>query len=207
MAKGSNTRGEGRSKIRVVMIEADLVEGELREVTQAITNALRPTPIIQRFVTAGTPVVATPGPNGEPEEVEDAEVIEEEAEETAAARPKAAPKPRRYSEPRVLNEVDLETDVSFPAFAAGKKPKTLQDRYLIAAAWYHLHREMPAISMHHVYTCFLHPLVKWPTSQVDFDQPLRALVKADRMDRGDRGQYVINTIGLADVKVLGSDNG
>jgi hypothetical protein len=59
--------------------------------------------------------------------------------------------------------------------------------------------------MHHVYTCFKHPGVKWSTSAMDFDQPLRQLVKADKLGRGERGRYIINNIGLADVNALGSE--
>lgn len=204
MAKGPGNKGDGRSKIRVVVIEADLAEGELRDMTQAITNALRPAPVVQRFITSGPATPAAPQ-LADAEDIEDAEVIEE-VENAPAPRTKASSKPRRYPPVKVLTDVDLESDVSFPDFAAGKKPKNIQDRYLVAAAWYKLHRDTDAITMHHVYTCFLHPRVKWPTGMADFDQPLRQLVKRNRLGRGERSHYVINHIGLADVDMLGTDS-
>jgi hypothetical protein len=205
MARGSGNKGGngGRSKIRFIMLEADLSEGELDQVTEAIANALRPTPVVQRLVTSGITAPGVSQSDGAAE-IQDAEVLYEEENDSAPEpRSKGPSKPRKYSQPRVMDDVDLEEGVSFPQFAASKRPKTLQDRYLIAAAWYRLHRDMDAITMHHVYTCFLHPKVKWPTSQQDFDQPLRQLVKADQLGRGERGHYVINRIGLAHVEMLG----
>jgi hypothetical protein len=209
--RGTENGGGQSNRFRFVLFEGELSEGNMGALAQAITTALRPTtpaPAQPRLpgrvpiaVGAGAATATEPPGDLEPEEV----VVLENGEEPESDQP---PKPkvtreRTYSKAKVMDGIDLETEVSFPDFAASKKPNNLQDKYLIAAAWFKLHRNTPAISMHHIYTCFLHPKVKWPTAAADFDQPLRQLVKADRLARGDRGFYVINTIGLADVVALG----
>lgn len=195
--------GGGRSKIRVVVIEADLVEGELGEVTQAITNALRPPQNLSyRQVYSDSNEVQAIGisPGDELHDETSSEGVEVQA-------PRKTPmgsRPRKYASPKVVDDIDLESSLSFADYAQAKHPKNMQDRYLIAIAWFKLHRKVDAVSVHHVYTCFLHPKIKWPTKQADFDQPLRQLVKANRLGRGDRGFYVINHIGLAHVEELGA---
>lgn len=209
--RGNDTGEGGQSnRFRFVMIEGELSESTMGAFAQAITTALKsatpaaPVPRVQGRAAPALGAGHGSAPDGSEPDVEEIAVVEPDEEPDAAPAPKPKPSggPRSYPKGKVMNDVDLESDVSFPDFAASK-PKNLQDRYLIAAAWYKLHRNMDAITMHHVHTCFLHPKVKWPTSAADFDQPLRQLVKAKRMDRGDRGHYKINTIGVADVAALG----
>lgn len=210
--RGNDSSGGGQSnRFRFVMIEGELSESTMGAFAQAITTALKsataaaPAPRLQGRAAPALGPAHGSAPDGSETDGEEIAVVDadEESEVPLAPKPKPSGGPRSYPKGKVMNDVDLESDVSFPDFAASKKPKNLQDRYLIAAAWYKLHRNMDAVTMHHVYTCFLHPKVKWPTSAADFDQPLRQLVKAKRMDRGDRGYYKINTIGVADVAALG----
>lgn len=209
--RGNDSSGGGQSnRFRFVMIEGELSESTMGAFAQAITTALKsatpasPAPRVQGRAAPGLVAGHSGAPDGSESDGEEIAAVEpdDEPEIAPAPKPKSSGGSRSYPKGKVMNDVDLESDVSFPNFAASKKPKNLQDRYLIAAAWYRLHRNMDAITMHHVYTCFLHPKVKWPTSAADFDQPLRQLVKAKRMDRGDRGFYKINNIGVADVAAL-----
>jgi hypothetical protein len=206
MAKGSGNKGDGRSKIRVVVIEADLAEGELRDVTQAITNALRPTPVVvQRLVTSGA---TTPAATqlAQAEDIEDAVVIDENEEEVSAPapKPKAAPRTPKYRSPKVL-DVDLDSEVSFASFVAEKNPQNHTKRFLTVAAWFKLHRGTDAITMDHVYTCYRK--VKWPSNIDDFDGPLRQLKSRQLMDKEGKGLYAINHLGLSEVDDLGNGNG
>lgn len=204
MAKGSGNRGDGRSKIRFIMLEADLGEGDLDQVTQAIANALRPSaPVVQRLVSSGPPVASRPT------DVEDAEILEEEGDDVQVvsaprSKEKGSSGPRQYGSPKVLEDVDLESSVSFADFAAERNPVSVADKYLTVAAWFKLHRNTDAISMHHVYTCFLHPRVKWSTKIDDFGGMLRYHKKRNRMTSPSRGLYAINHIGLAEVNMYGS---
>lgn len=211
MAKGSgNKGGDGRSKVRFIMLEADLGEGDLDQVTQAIANALRPVspPVQRRLVSSGSGNGSIPAQTAV-DDAEEVELIEDDAEYTdeAGAKAERGPaRPRKYPSPKVLSDIDLESAVSFPSFAAEKQPKSLADRYLTVAAWFKLHRNTDAITMNHVYTCFLHPRVKWPTNVEDFDAPLRQLKKRNRMDKTGKGLYAINQIGMADVNELGASS-
>lgn len=209
-----NDGGTGQTNtFRFVMIEGTLSESTMGAFAQAITTALKsatPPGSAPRVQGRAAPALGSgtvPAPDSSEPEGEEIAVVEPDDDQEADSppKPKSSTGPRKYPQAKVMTDVDLESDVSFPDFAASKKPNTLQDRYLIAAAWYKLHRSMDAITMHHIYTCFLHPKVKWPTSAMDFDQPLRQLVKAKRLGRGDRGYYVINNIGLADVVALGGE--
>jgi hypothetical protein len=215
MARGSsNNKGSGdagRSRIRFIVLEADLGEGELDQVTQAISNALRPSvPVVQRLI-AAAPLVN--GPAREIE-VQDALIVDDDPDDesgesstpsSSVSRDRGPARPRRYPSPSVLDDVDLESPLSFPDFAAMKKPQTAAHRYLVVAAWFKLHRSTDAISMNHVYTCFLHPKVKWSTAIDDFDGMLRYHKKRNRMTKAaGRGLYAINHIGLAEVEMMGS---
>jgi hypothetical protein len=186
MAKGNNNRGDWRSKIRFIMLDADLGEGELDQVTPAIANALRPsTPVVQRLVTAGP----STSPSLRAAEIEEAEVIEDGEEKMAGepvVRSKAPARDRKHPSPHVV-PVDLESPVSFPDFAASKRPKSQPDRFTVVAAWIKLQRNQDAITTHDAYTCFIHPRVKWSVSTKDFDQPLRELKKRNQMGQGGEG--------------------
>ena len=50
--KKASEQSKGSNKIRFVMLEADLSDGNLGELTQAITNALKPTSSV-RYITSG----------------------------------------------------------------------------------------------------------------------------------------------------------
>ena len=45
MAKSGTTRSGGTSRIRFIMLDAELAEGDLTQIAQAIQNALRPNPV------------------------------------------------------------------------------------------------------------------------------------------------------------------
>jgi hypothetical protein len=208
MARGSNRKDDGGgSKIRFIMLEAELADGDLDQVTQAITKAFQPsTTIIQRRML--TPGLGTEEhvPDGEDSEVVDeADAVDETIATTAVAR--SAQKARKkYPSPKVLHDVELDSGVSFPTFAAEKNPTSDQMRFLTAAAWFKLHRETDAITMHHVYTCYLHPDVKWPTDLPDSDAPLRQLKARGYFKKVGKGTYEINHLGLAQVAKLGNSS-
>lgn len=44
MAKNSSSRGSTPSRIRFIMVEAELGDGDVGQITRAIQNALRPPP-------------------------------------------------------------------------------------------------------------------------------------------------------------------
>jgi hypothetical protein len=167
------------SRIRFVMLEADLADGDLTEITQAISSALKQSSPAQRLIAAPARPDAEGGKNGAGvvDEVEQEAEVEEEVEETPRS---AKGKGAKFSNPKVLPDVDLNSgEMPFETFAQQKGPpaKELQ-RYLLVAYWFKKYRETPSVTQDHVYTCY--KTMEWGTAARDFVQPLRDLAKAGR---------------------------
>ena len=154
MAKTIVKRGSS-SRIRFVMVEAELGDGEnLTEITRAISAALQPAQPGRRLISAPAPQPEGDGGNGvgagdEVERVEDVEeIVETDSPRTGKARPK-------ISNPKVLSDVDLTTgEMPFQTFAEQKGPPTKElQRYLLVAYWFKKYRDTPSVTQDHVYTC------------------------------------------------------
>ena len=133
MAKNSSAKTSTPSRIRFIMVEAELGDGDIGQITQAIQNALRSptTPPIKRLAATATANGATSEPEIEPETevVEDPGVIEATS---TPAKPRASRKPAPT--PEVVT-IDMNSDVSLASFAQGKDASSQLKKYLIAAAW------------------------------------------------------------------------
>jgi hypothetical protein len=202
MAK-SASKASGLSRVRFIMVEAE-TDGDLTQITQAIQNAVRPTPIQARIsavpVRTNATQSAPENDNGttdlldvEPEDEREAPV---ERVRSSNESPRA---PRKFRSPEVL-ELDLATEPPFAQFAAEKNPSSHQMRYLTVAAWFKVHRGVEAITADHVYTCYR--AVKWPTDVPDFAQPLRDLKGRQLLHLKEKGHYAINHLGLQEVENL-----
>jgi hypothetical protein len=201
MAK--NWKSGGTSRIRFVMVDAEIAEGDVGSITQAIQNALRgPAPAaIQRIPGPAKPV-ETNGASAseqEPEFEHETEVVEPVAEARRARGPR---KPAKA--PKVI-DIDMKSDVSLATFAQGKDAGSHHKRYMIAAAWLKEHRGIDAVNADHIYTCY--KSMKWSANVPDFAQPLRELKFKNYFDQPARGMYAINHIGLDRVKNLGTAGG
>jgi len=187
MAK-STTKGGGTSRIRFVMFDAEVAEGEIGQITNAIQNALRgPAPIVPRL--AALPAIKTPETNGhDPEPQVEADQIDEVVESTPA-RPRA---PRKAAPKPSVIDIDITSD---PPLSSLVDPKSNHKRYLRIAAWLHDHRNTEAVTADHIYTCYRH--LGWPTDILDFSQPLRELKHKQYFTTPERGKYAINQLGLA----------
>lgn len=193
------TSKTGTSRIRFIMLDAEIPEGDLSQITAAIQNALKPTTIIQQRVVSSTQQTAlTDG--AQDGEVLDDDVIDLEPTEVApAAKPPRAPRNRKPTTPDVL-DVDLTSDVSLDSFASEHPPSSEPERYLVIAAWFKEHRDVAAITTSHVYTAYRS--LKWSLIE-DFGWPLRSLKKEKYMSSPARGEYVINHLGIDRVNKLG----
>jgi len=202
MAKQA-ARSGGTSRIRFVMFDAEVPEGEIGQLTQAMQKALLgTTPMtVQRVVAPA--VLKAPDANGRELEP-DVEVDQEDEIIDAAPTPRQPRQKRTVSKmPKVLT-IDMESDVSLAAFAQGKDSGSQHKKFLIAAAWLAEHRATPAVNEDHIFTCF--KSIGWPINIADFSQPLRDLkAKRQFFEKTERG-YEINHLGLAYVKKL-SGNG
>jgi hypothetical protein len=193
MAKGSAGRSGGTSRVRLVVMEAEIADGgDLSQFTQAMQNALRgPAPTTVKRITA-----PTPQPNGAADAAE-VEIVEEtvlegfDAVNVTPTAPKAKTPRKPAPKPSVV-EIDITSE---PPLSSLVDPKSNHRRYLAIAAWLHDHRSIEAVTADHIYTCFRH--LGWPTDILDFAQPLRELKHKQYFTTPERGKYAINQLGLA----------
>jgi len=201
MAKSNPTKGTS-AKIRFVMLEADISDGDLTQITQAIQNAFRPNAVVQHR-SAATPAIASASleidaqdevalDHGLPEDFDG-----REHNHVVSSR---ASKPRKPPALNVL-DLDLKTDRSWEDFAKEHDPQSDVDKFLTVAVWFKEHRATDAITADHVYTCFR--AIGWSTSIPDFGKPLRNLKQHKFMGSGpNRGEFVINHLGIDKVLKL-----
>ncbi|WP_343716381.1 hypothetical protein [Inquilinus sp.] len=201
MAKGSTGKAGGASRIRFIMVEAEIADGDIGQITQAIQNALRgPAPLVQRIT----------GPNGTRVNAQGTADIEAEAESELGAddeiqveptpRPSKPRGPRKAGPTPEVLELDLTSGTSLASYAQKANPKSDRKRYLVIAAWFKEHRGIDAITVKHVYTCYRS--LKWPTNINDFSQTLRDLKSDQLVTSPEKGAYAINHLGLAEVEKL-----
>jgi len=190
--------GSGSSKIRFVMLDAELKDGDITEITQAISNALRQVQPAHRQIAAPAPAEPEAGGNGAgavSEAEQEPEV--EEVDETPRAT-----KPRKPTIPKVL-EVDLKSgDTPFGEFATKKAPTSDLSRHLVVAYWFKKYRETQPVTADHAFTCY--KKVGWSTNIADFAQPFRDLVRARKGEMKAKS-FTINQIGEDAVEKMGSD--
>jgi hypothetical protein len=207
VAKGNGKNGGGSSgsRIRFIMLDAELGDGDIGQITQAIQNALRPPVLAQprALQSASAQKLVNPFAAEDPAAVVDDEtdLIEPEANEaaTTATQANARNKARKNRTPKVL-DLDLTTAPSFSEFAATHNPPSDQMKYLTVAAWFKEHRGIEVVTADHVYTCFR--VAKWDTAIDDFAAPLRALKHRQLVTQRGKGEFAINHLGLADVEKL-----
>jgi hypothetical protein len=207
MAK-SFSKGGGISRLRFVLVEAESGDGDLGQLTQTIANALRG-PIGAQVKRIAPPVQPT---NGHSDSA-DADAVDNEVDEIAdAAEVSEVVRQRVERKPAATPEVlaiDFNSfDPSLDAFAAEHRAESHQQRYLLAAAWFHEHGGVTKVTPAHIYTAYR--WLKWPLTLKDFAQPLRDLKREKLFGSTERGTYTINHIGLqrvADMKSRATGNG
>jgi hypothetical protein len=192
------------SRIRFIMLDAELAEGDLSQITSAVQNALKPATVIQQRLANHRLHLRSPA-TGAVSEVVTNDTSEEEKgvpEAPEAPRPSREPRVRKPTVPKVL-ELDLTSGVSLESFVSEHQPKSDPDRNLVVTAWFKEHRGVDSITVAHVYTCYR--AMKWPAGIEDFSWPLRYLKKEQLTSSPSRGQYAINHLGLARVQAMGSE--
>jgi hypothetical protein len=106
--------------------------------------------------------------NSDAEVEETDEGFEEPASDANGSERRA---PRK---PTFLSEFKLSPDgqPAWKEYATGKNPRTLEDKYLVAAAWLTAHGGVEEFKIDHVFTCFR--AMVWDERR-DFSQPMRHL--------------------------------
>ncbi|PZV36889.1 hypothetical protein [Mesorhizobium kowhaii] len=199
MAKNSSGKVSGTSRIRFVMVEAEIADGDIGQITQAIQNALRgpASPVMKRLAATPPPQEAEVEIEPEIDDVEESEIID-----VRPAKPRTT---RKVPKTPDVVDIDMNRHMSLASFAQGKDAKSQHKKYLIAAAWLKEHRGIDGVAAGHIYTCFRS--MAWPINIPDFWQPLRELKSRKYFSRNESSEYEINHLGLDYVNKLGSTNG
>jgi hypothetical protein len=188
------------NKVRFVLVEADISDGNLTELTHAISNALKPSvaPIRPALRPSSSPTAAGEVVEATVDDLETGthpEVLETEqaeAEQEGGSRPgKSRSKPAL---PAYLPDLDVKGNgTTFKQYAEELAPKSQMKRYLLAALWLRDHGNSPTIDIDKVYTLFR--TAGWPVGIKDWDANFRYAVKRDLMQRKEPGEYFITPVG------------
>jgi hypothetical protein len=194
------------NKIRFVLVEADISDGNLTELTSAITNALKPTYPVPRpaLPRPASPITLPAAPNGDEPEVLEPEEVETPEGGTAEAEPTAAPKPARkktYKTPEYSPNLFADKGAAFKEFAKQKAPPNKQQKYLVAAYWLKEHGNNPTVNADKIFTCF--KTAGWSVGFLDWNQPFHNLVHSKEM-RKEGNEWAINPLG-EDAVVKGTE--
>jgi hypothetical protein len=187
------------NKIRFVMLEADLSDGNLSELTAAITQALKPAAPTVRFLNGKIPAQLNGGAPAAPDEEDLIEGEIDDASETDAAgvtSEKAARTPRGPKKPPKAPEYlpDLITDLpGFKEFAKQKNPTSKNQQYLVAAYWLKKFGGTATVTADMIYTCY--KTAPWPAGFNDWNQTFHNLVNVELMRRVGKGEFAINPTG------------
>jgi hypothetical protein len=204
------TLKSGNSKIRFIMLEADLADGDMTQITQAISQAMRQgAPIARQPVSIAARSAVTPAAGAARDDNGDEPVAEtdadepQETEEAAASRPRAS---RKFPAPKVMADLDLNAgDPPFEKFAMAKgNPTKHAKRYLLSAYWLKEKLGIGSVDMNHIYTCY--KKMGWNTNIRDFSQPLRDLARNNTNGELKDGSFTINLIGGGVVEKMEADD-
>jgi flagellar biosynthesis regulator FlbT len=193
-------------RVRFIMLEADIADGNISEIAQAISGAIRPAPVTQRIVQPAQALIEGASVRVPKEAELSQHVVQEQFldEEAVIATPKRTTpsKNRKYPVPQVL-DLDLTSgDVPWEAFAKQKNPTETSKKFLVVAAWLKEHRGIDSITADHVYTSF--KMAGWGTGLKDFGEPFRKLKAQGWVGSSKPGTFEINHVGLNVVSKMGA---
>ena len=177
------------------MLEADLSEGDLGEVTAAIQNALRPKQ--QHYVIQQTNANAS---LEQDTSLDDLEEMVDDVDDDGDTKARGTYKRKTtYRTPKVV-EITLDKSPSLKDFVAHHPPSSLTDKHLVILGWAEECSDLDALNVDQVYTAFRH--LGWPSHQKDFSQPLRDLKKRQLIEGSAKDGFKINHIGRGRVEEL-----
>jgi hypothetical protein len=201
MAKNPGKPG-GTSRIKFIMLDAEIADDQIQSVTQAIANALRsPAPPSPKRLPPAAPQLNGNGAAEEHDEPDLFDALEEEGavDVTPASTRQEGPR-KPAPTPEVLPFDFNAFEMPLSVFVAAYKTESHQQRYLVASAWYHDHGGVTKVTAAHIYTAYRY--LKWPLTVKDFAQPLRAMKSQQLYGSTEKGTYTINHVGLQRVAEL-----
>lgn len=198
------TEGQnGKVKVRIIEFEMEGSDLSLQESLKSIAAALsRPnlTPPSRSTARIESNKAGAPGANGDSiaeEELEDVEYVDD-VQQLEASSPINTRKPRKPPKTVAPNLVAIRFDdvnPTFTDFVADRDPKNDMQKYLCAAYWLKMHKDVHEVSIDHIYTAYRSQGWALPAKAV---QPMRELAatRDGRFSKGvERGHYSINHIG------------
>ena len=203
MAKNTPTAGQQRSKVRLFFVDADLAPGDLQELTNALTTAIRPTHVLHQRSTEPARIAAAPQTaDAEIHHVDDAtDVVEEGVAATVEVNGNGKSRVRRPRSVQVLHDIDWTGGGAKPwaDFVRETKPSTELDRFIVAAFWLDAHAKLSAVGPDHIYSCY--KAAGWTWEHKDATAPLRKL-KKDGCGKMQRGMFSIEVLGRTRVEKM-----
>jgi hypothetical protein len=187
-------KSTGTSRIKLIVLDAEVADDQIHTLTQALTNALRgpvQAPALRRMPPA-------PQLNGHAE-VDDEpglfdNVEDDDSVEVVTPKPRSTAPRKAAPTPDVL-PIDFNAyEVPLATFVAGYKPESHLRRYLVAAAWFHEHGGVQKVTPAHIYSAYR--WLKWPLDVKDFAQPLRDLKAQQLLTSTEKGTYTLHHVGL-----------
>lgn len=185
------------NKIRFVLVEADISDGNLSELTHAITSALKPSygparPLPPRPVAPTLPPGADNGDEPEVLEADELETAETEAAlEDTPATPKPA-RPKKFKAPEYLPDLFADKGAAFKEFAKEKAPDNKTQKHLVAAYWLKEFGNNPTVNADKIFTCY--KTAGWSIGFNDWGQTFHNLVYSKHM-RKEGKEYALNPLG------------
>ncbi|WP_146006732.1 hypothetical protein [Bradyrhizobium forestalis] len=144
MAKSA--KPSGTSRIKLIVLDAEVADDQIHTLTQALTNALRGSspPPARRLA----PIPALNGHVEEPEESDIQDGVEDgEITELAPTKPRSTtPRKTAVVTPELM-DIDFNSyEVPLATFAAGYKTDAQTARYLVACAWFQEHGDVTKVT-------------------------------------------------------------
>jgi hypothetical protein len=139
------------------------------------------------------------------EELHDSDLESMEENVSADAQSLPQEKAKRVKKPSKIPEVlkDFDPNGSTPSlkdYVSSKPISSTQKKYLAICAFFHEARQIKAIGVQHIFTCF--KLLNWPVPN-DLEKPFSNLAQTKKLDREGNGLFAINLLGLNDVSKQG----
>jgi hypothetical protein len=191
------------NRIRFVLVEADISDGNLSELTQAITSALKPSVAPGRQIArAAAPTIpALPlVEDADQEEIEELVIQESGDSDPETDKP---PRVKKFKAPEYIPDLLVgEKGTAFKEFAAEKAPDNKTKKYLVATYWLKEHGDSPTVNANKIYTCF--KTAGWSTGFNDWNQPFHNLVHSEHLRKQGTGEFAINPLG-EDAVTKGTD--
>jgi len=196
----------GRSKIRLFVVDADLAPGDMRELTSALTNAMRPTHAVARTGQLQQLPAPANGGNGThdvedvlDDAVDETEVSIESQDDTESSAKSAARRTYRTPKPVEMN-MSPPGQTSWQAFATEKGPQSHHDKYLVAAVWLSQVQKLESFNSDHIFTCY--KSAGWTFDVADPALVLRHLKREGFLVPAGRGKFATNHLGVSAVEKM-----